>query len=144
MNKTELMKNTVEYLKMRVGEMEKDWRNLSEISEQRELSKRENDSLGAIIAEIENYRHVISMTEMELKLATPWEPMDYQEAHSQVTLEMEMGKEIPLREWARNNGLDESYARQKARRGSLRTAHKIGRDWFINELETNTDNRRKK
>ena len=66
-----------------------------------------------------------------------------QEAHSEVTLEMEMGKDIPLREWARNNKLDESYARQKARRGSLKTAHKIGRDWFINELEMNVDNRRK-
>lgn len=66
-----------------------------------------------------------------------------QEAHSEVTLEMEMGREIPLKEWARKNGLDEAYARKKAKRGSLKTAHKIGRDWFVSELEQNTDNRRK-
>lgn len=66
-----------------------------------------------------------------------------QEAHSEVTIEMEQGKDIPLREWAAKHGLDESYARQKARRGSLKTAHKVGRDWFISELEPNTDNRRR-
>lgn len=67
-----------------------------------------------------------------------------QEAHSDATLEMEMGKAIPLGEWARKHGLDESYARQKARRGSFKSAHKVGRDWFINELEQNIDNRRKR
>lgn len=67
-----------------------------------------------------------------------------QEAHSEVTIEMEQGKDIPLREWAAKHGLDESYARQKARRGSLKTAHKVGRDWFISELEPNLDNRRRK
>ena len=56
---------------------------------------------------------------------------------------MNFGRNIPLAEWAHKNGLDESYARQKARRGSLKTAHKIGRDWFINELEPNIDNRKK-
>lgn len=144
MEERELMKNTIEYLNIRLKRLRNDWRKWTEIEEQRELKKSENDSLNAVIKEIGIYEHIISMTEMELKLATPWEPMDYQEAHSQVTLEMEMGKEIPLREWARNNGLDESYARQKARRGSLKTAHKVGRDWFISELEINTDNRRKK
>lgn len=64
-------------------------------------------------------------------------------AHSEITIEMERGADIPLGEWARRNGLDESYARQKARRGSLKTAHKIGRDWFISELEMNCDNRRR-
>lgn len=67
-----------------------------------------------------------------------------QEAHSEVTIEMEQGKDIPLKEWAAKHGLDESYARQKARRGSLKTAHKVGRDWFISELEPNIDNRRRK
>lgn len=65
-------------------------------------------------------------------------------AHSEVTLEMELGREIPLGEWARKNGIDESYARHKARRGNLKTAHKIGRDWFISELEENIDNRFKR
>lgn len=80
------------------------------------------------------------------------EKMHYedQEMHSQITLEEETGGRfvigsdtIPLAEWAKNNGLDESYARQKARRGSLKTARKIGRDWFVNESEENTDNRKK-
>lgn len=66
-----------------------------------------------------------------------------QKTHSEVTLEMEQGKDIPLGMWARKHGLDESYARQKARRGSLKTAHKVGRDWFVSELEDNVDNRYK-
>lgn len=66
------------------------------------------------------------------------------EAHSDVTIEMEQGKEIPLKEWARKNGIDESTARQKARRGGFKTAHKLGRDWFISEMESNQDGRRKK
>lgn len=66
-----------------------------------------------------------------------------QEAHSQVTLEMETGRDIPLTEWAFKNGIDASYARAKARRGGYITAKKIGRDWFISELEENKDKRRK-
>lgn len=66
-----------------------------------------------------------------------------QEVHSQVTLEMETGRDIPLTEWALKNGIDASYARAKARRGGYLTAKKIGRDWFISELEENKDKRRK-
>lgn len=66
------------------------------------------------------------------------------EAHSEVTIEMELGKEITLKEWARIHGMDESSARQKARRGGFRTAHKKGRDWFISELEINPDGRKRK
>lgn len=55
----------------------------------------------------------------------------------------EKGVDIPLAQWAAIHGLDESYARKKARRGSLKTAHKVGRDWFINEKEPNLDNRKK-
>lgn len=68
---------------------------------------------------------------------------DFQEVHSQVTLEMETGRDIPLTEWAFKNGIDASYARAKARRGGYLTAKKIGRDWFISELEENKDKRRK-
>lgn len=71
------------------------------------------------------------------------EHQEDQEAHSAVTIEMEMGREIPLGEWARINGLDSAYARKKAKRGSLKTAHKIGRDWFIRADEKNKDNRRR-
>lgn len=67
-----------------------------------------------------------------------------QEIHSQITIDMEQGEKIPLKEWARKNGIDESTARQKARRGGFKTAHKIGRDWFISEMESNPDGRRKK
>lgn len=71
------------------------------------------------------------------------ERQEDQEAHSAATVEMEMGREIPLGEWAKINGLDAAYARKKAKRGSLKTAHKIGRDWFIRETEKNRDNRKK-
>lgn len=49
-----------------------------------------------------------------------------QEVHSQVTLEMETGRDIPLTEWAFKNGIDASYARAKARRGGYLTAKKSG------------------
>lgn len=74
------------------------------------------------------------------------------DAHCWSELSKEMGEKntekllprmITLAEWAKRNGLDESYVRQKARRGSLKTACKIGRDWFISEAEENTDNRKK-
>lgn len=54
----------------------------------------------------------------------------------------EMDELIPLATWAHMHGLDESYARQKARRGCLVTARKIGRDWFISAEEQNFDNRK--
>lgn len=50
---------------------------------------------------------------------------------------------IPLAAWAHKHGLDESYARQKARRGRLSSARKIGRDWFVSASEPNLDNRKK-
>lgn len=66
------------------------------------------------------------------------------EIHSEITIEMEQGGYIPLVEWARMNGVDESFARAKARRGGYHTAKKTGRDWFINEFEKNSDNRKRK
>lgn len=48
---------------------------------------------------------------------------------------------IPLKKWAEKNGLNPASARQKALRGKFKTAEKIGRDWFIDEDEPNTDNR---
>lgn len=89
-------------------------------------------------ADIEALERVIKIVEREAEYQAD------QEAHSEITIEMEQGKDIPLAVWARKHGLDESYARQKARRGSLKTAHKIGRDWFISELEDNLDNRKKR
>ena len=68
----------------------------------------------------------------------------YQEAIEIVEKKIQRGRDIPLIEWAHRHGLDESSARQKARRGSFETAHKQGRDWFISELEENPDRRRKK
>lgn len=67
----------------------------------------------------------------------------YQRAIEIVEEKIQRGRDIPLIEWARRHGLDESSARQKARRGSFETAHKQGRDWFISELEENPDRRRK-
>lgn len=50
---------------------------------------------------------------------------------------------ISLADWARREGIDPATARQKALRGTLKTARRIGRDWLIDESETNLDNRRK-
>lgn len=51
---------------------------------------------------------------------------------------------IPLKEWARINGISAATARQKAGRGGLKTARKVGRDWMISRLEVNPDNRTRK
>lgn len=49
---------------------------------------------------------------------------------------------IPLKEWALNNGINPSTARQKANRGTI-PAFKMGRDWFIDDNVPNFDKRRK-
>ncbi len=48
---------------------------------------------------------------------------------------------IPLKDWAARNGISAATARQKALRGGLKTARKIGRDWMISAAELNPDNR---
>ena len=48
---------------------------------------------------------------------------------------------ITLKAWAEREGIDPSTARQKARRGSLKTVIKVGRDWLIDEEEKNVDHR---
>lgn len=48
---------------------------------------------------------------------------------------------ISLVEYAKRNGRSEVTVRQKAARGSFRTAVKMGRDWFIEENEPYLDNR---
>lgn len=48
---------------------------------------------------------------------------------------------IALKKWAIQNNIQPASARQKALRGKLVTAQKIGRDWLIDEMEPNVDNR---
>ena len=48
---------------------------------------------------------------------------------------------IPLKDWAELNGILPESARQKATYGGFKTAIKIGRQWFIDKDEPNTDNR---
>lgn len=48
---------------------------------------------------------------------------------------------ITLKEWAKRNGISPATARQKAGRGALKTARKIGRDWMISASEKNPDHR---
>jgi hypothetical protein len=48
---------------------------------------------------------------------------------------------IPLKEWAAMHGISPATARQKAGRGALRTARKVGRDWMISRYEPNEDHR---
>ena len=51
---------------------------------------------------------------------------------------------ISLGEWARKNGITHATARQRAIRGSLKTARKIGRNWVVEDNEALVDHRRKK
>jgi len=50
-------------------------------------------------------------------------------------------KKITLKEYALLHGINPATARQRAIRGSYKTAEKIGRDWFINPEEPHIDNR---
>lgn len=54
-----------------------------------------------------------------------------------------MNKEelISLSEYAKLNNLDDSTVRQRAIRGSYRTARKIGRNWVIDKNEPHVDHR---
>ena len=51
---------------------------------------------------------------------------------------------ISLGEWARKNGICHATARQRAIRGSIKTAKKIGRNWVVEDYEVLVDHRRKK
>ena len=48
---------------------------------------------------------------------------------------------ISLTEYAKLNGIEESTARQRAARGSYKTARKIGRNWVIDKNEAHVDGR---
>jgi len=48
---------------------------------------------------------------------------------------------IPLVEYAKRHGRDNSAARHMALRGGFKTAQKMGRDWVIDEDEPYPDNR---
>lgn len=50
---------------------------------------------------------------------------------------------ISLVEYAELNGIDSATARQRAIRGSFKTARKIGRNWVIDKNELLIDNRKK-
>ena len=50
---------------------------------------------------------------------------------------------ISLVEYAKLNGIDSATARQRAIRGSFKTARKIGRNWVIDKNEPLIDNRKK-
>ena len=51
--------------------------------------------------------------------------------------------DITLAEYAKRHGRALATVRQKAYRGGFTTAHRVGRDWFIDEDEPLVDNRRK-
>ena len=51
---------------------------------------------------------------------------------------------ISLVEYAALHGIDSATARQRAIRGSFKTARKIGRNWVIDANEPYIDNRIKK
>lgn len=90
----------------------------------------------------EDDRDTVRAIEKVIKLVeSEMEYQSDQEAHSEVTIEMEKGVDIPLTEWAKLHGINPATARQKAGRGMFKTARKSGRDWFINADEPNSDNR---
>lgn len=49
---------------------------------------------------------------------------------------------MPLKEWAKREGIDPATARQKILRGQL-DAVKVGRDWWISKDTRNVDHRKK-
>lgn len=106
--------------------------------------QKTNEKVETLVREQKVCRHVLEDTELYYRIKFQSEPMSDEEAHAQVTLEMDRGKEITLTEWARKNGISSDTARHKAMKGILKTARKVGRDWVINECESNIDGRRKK
>ena len=48
---------------------------------------------------------------------------------------------ITLKEYAERLGVNPTVASHKAQRGGFVTAHKVGRDWLIDEDEPYTDGR---
>jgi hypothetical protein len=54
-----------------------------------------------------------------------------------------MGELISLGEWAKKRGIHPDTARQRAIRGALKTARKIGRNWVIDSDEPLIDHRYK-
>lgn len=92
----------------------------------------------------EDDRDTVRALEKVMKLVeSEMEYQSDQEAHSEITIEIESSGDIPLTEWAKLHGINPATARQKAGRGMFKTARKSGRDWFINADEPNTDNRHK-
>lgn len=52
-----------------------------------------------------------------------------------------MGNIITLTEYARRRGIPRATAQQRAQRGCYPTAHKLGRDWLIEEDDEPIDHR---
>jgi len=48
---------------------------------------------------------------------------------------------ISIKDYAERNGLRHDNVRHKCQRGAYKTAQKIGRDWLIDEHETDVDRR---
>lgn len=52
-----------------------------------------------------------------------------------------MGNIITLTEYARRRGIPRATAQQRAQRGCYPTAHKLGRDWLLDEEDEPVDRR---
>lgn len=100
-----------------------------------------NDKSSRAVIDLKENIDALERTIKIIKSEANWQTE--QEIHSQITIEMEQGKEISLVEWAEKNKISPDTARQKANRGMFKTARKIGRNWVINEFEQNNDNRKK-
>lgn len=154
MNQIEELKVTINCLQKEVDRWNRDYDKLDKLSEQGRLNKFDEGRMTTLVDSMCRFQWVISYLNQSLSILkiqdedANWTEEKEREAdelaHSEVTIEMEQGRDIPLIEWAVNHGMDPSTARQKARRGKFTTAHKVGRDWMISELEPNVDHRYRK
>ncbi|MDY5730183.1 MAG: hypothetical protein SPL05_01430 [Eubacteriales bacterium] len=48
---------------------------------------------------------------------------------------------VTVQDWALLNGLEESWARRKCASGYIKSAFKMGKQWLVDPMEENRDNR---
>lgn len=127
MHKVKDIETSINYLK----DLEEKWiyeRETLLVKEKKhiELDSLERDNLNDLIIKIELLRTIIEDAEIELSVTKKMKPADSAE-----------DIEIPLAEWARLNNVAIANARQRAHRGSLKSAHKVGNIWMIKANEPN-------
>ncbi len=152
MNQKERLEITISCLREEIDGWQQDWEVLHKKDEDGTITEQETERMFSLVQSMEKCRSVLEHFEEKLRILNireeeeNWTPEKEHEAdqlaHSEVTLELEQGRDIPLAEWARINGVDPANARQRAIRGTL-PARKVGNIWMINEFQKNNDARRR-